>query len=45
MANAYQRAGEPDLQRDYLTQAANAANNAPEQVLRLLKDQYPLAQA
>lgn len=40
MANAYQRAGEPDLQRDYLTQAANAANNAPEQVLRLAQSLF-----
>ena len=40
MAKAYQRAGEADLARDYLTQAAKAANNAPEQVLRLAQSLY-----
>lgn len=35
MARAYQRAGESDLERDYLTQAAKASNNAPQQVLEL----------
>lgn len=36
MADAYDRAGEPDLARDYLSQAAAAANNAPAETLRLV---------
>lgn len=35
MADAYDRAGEPDLARDYLSQAAAAARNAPVETLRL----------
>ena len=35
MADAYDRAGEPDLARDYLSQAADASNNAPAETLRL----------
>lgn len=35
MADAYDRAGEPDLARDYLSQAAAASNNAPVETLRL----------
>lgn len=35
MADAYDRAGEPDLARDYLSQAAAASNNAPTETLRL----------
>lgn len=35
MADAYDRAGEPDLARDYLSQAAKASNNAPAETLRL----------
>ncbi len=35
MANAYWRAGEPELARDYLSQAAQASGNAPAETLRL----------
>ncbi|WP_239986179.1 tetratricopeptide repeat protein [Paracoccus sp. SY] len=35
MADAYERAGEPDLARDYLSQAAVASGNAPVETLRL----------
>lgn len=35
MADAYDRAGEPDLARDYLSQAAAASGNAPVETLRL----------
>lgn len=35
MADAYGRAGESDLVRDYLAQAATASNNAPTQTIRL----------
>lgn len=35
MADAYERAGEPDLARDYLSQAAAASGNAPTETLRL----------
>ena len=35
LANAYHRAGEPDLAREFLTKAAQASNNAPEPSLRL----------
>lgn len=35
MADAYDRAGEPDLARDYLSQAATASGNAPAETLRL----------
>lgn len=34
MADAYYRAGEPDLMRDYLAQAAAASGNAPAETLR-----------
>ncbi|MFC3169443.1 tetratricopeptide repeat protein [Paracoccus fontiphilus] len=36
MADAYDRAGEPDLARDYLSQAAAASNNAAPETLRLV---------
>lgn len=36
MADAYDRAGEPDLARDYLAQAVSASKNAPDQTLRLV---------
>lgn len=36
MADAYDRTGEPDLARDYLSQAAAASNNAPVPTLRLV---------
>ncbi|TBN38666.1 tetratricopeptide repeat protein [Paracoccus subflavus] len=36
MADAYERAGEPDLARDYLSQAAAASGNAPGETLRLV---------
>lgn len=35
MADAYDRAGEPDLARDYLSQAAAASRNAVPETLRL----------
>ena len=35
MADAYDRAGEADLARDYLSQAAAASNNAPLETMRL----------
>lgn len=35
MADAYDRAGEPDLARDYLSQAATASKNAAPESLRL----------
>ncbi len=35
MAEAYHRAGEPELARDYLAQAATASGNAPAESLRL----------
>lgn len=35
MADAYDRGGEPDLARDYLSQAAAASGNAPVETLRL----------
>lgn len=35
LADAYDRAGEADLARDYLSQAATASNNGPMQSLRL----------
>lgn len=34
MSQAYDRAGEADLARDYLSQAAKASNNAPAETLR-----------
>lgn len=34
-ADAYDRAGQPDLARDFLAQAAAASNNAPPETLRL----------
>ncbi|MBK4218140.1 tetratricopeptide repeat protein [Paracoccus caeni] len=40
MADAYMRAGEMDLARDYLTQAADASGNAPEQSLRLAQSLF-----
>lgn len=37
MADAYYRAGEADLMRDYLAQAAAASNNAPAETLRFAR--------
>lgn len=34
IANAYYRAGEPDLMRDFLARAAKASSNAPAETLR-----------
>ncbi len=37
MADAYYRAGEPDLVRDFLAQAAEASGNAPAETLRFAR--------
>lgn len=37
MADAYYRAGEPELARDYLGQAAKASQSAPQQALRFAR--------
>jgi predicted Zn-dependent protease len=37
MAEAYRRAGEPELARDYLGQAARASQDAPPQVMRFAR--------
>lgn len=40
MADAYLRAGEPDLAREFLTQAAETSGNAVEQSLRLAQSLF-----